>query len=133
MVEWTQWHRSRRRPQNENAIILLVRTSNLVSFKSSITNSFLLNSLTYRLKSCFMQTFERNSKHCSQKVINGLEALFGSYVTDTMGLICGDFNEENDKCDQILPKIPSVKKKGNSNSPIAILSDIFNSFPDSEV
>ena len=85
------------------------------------------------MKLCFIQSYEKNPKVCQQKDIEVLDNLFAAYVTDTMALICGDYTEDNDKCDKMYDKIPSIKNKAINNSPIAILSEIFDSFPADEV
>ncbi|CAG2118266.1 unnamed protein product [Medioppia subpectinata] len=87
----------------------------------------------YKMRSCFARTYDQKRKECTKKSADGLEKLLDVYATETLSFLCGDYRDDSDKCDKIVPKIPKTKNNDKTNSPITILISILNSVPDGSV
>ena len=77
------------------------------------------------MKSCILKSTEKHSKStCSETNVEEIERIIDGYAFDVLQLICGDYNEESDKCVVMLPKTP--KRLPSQKRPKSILPPFIN-------
>jgi len=81
----------------------------------------------FPFKHCATKEYE--DVKCNSKQIDALEGLLNSYALEVLNLLCGDYTEDSDKCDQIVHLTPKFKSKTLPQSPVSAFIDILDSLP----
>ncbi|CAG2109084.1 unnamed protein product [Medioppia subpectinata] len=79
----------------------------------------------YKMKQCILGHIEREGKPlCTDSVYNEAERLIDGYAFDVLQLICGDYTEDSDKCQNSVPKTP--KKLSSQKRTKSLLLPLIN-------
>ncbi|XP_054155087.1 uncharacterized protein LOC128953613 [Oppia nitens] len=79
----------------------------------------------YKMKQCILISVEKNGKPvCSDSNYQEIERIIDGYSYDVLQLICGEYTEDSDKCQSLLPKTP--KKRSSQKSTRSLLPPFIN-------
>jgi len=107
--------------------------------KTSITNDKHLLPLLccsyHKFHDCCTDVWAQKdyAKPCDRKATIELESYVNDSMNDILQYLCGDYQDNNDKCDNLIARyrdiLSSVRIKSNAKSPLSASNEVFNSLP----